>query len=66
MRFPSRSLGGTCQLAVTWLIHVTGNVMALAWQLLFAPFMGQTAMQGCTGAPARQNLAGVVTGAAVS
>jgi MHS family citrate/tricarballylate:H+ symporter-like MFS transporter len=39
------SFGGTCQLVVTWLIHVTGNPMAPAWYLLAATAAGQVAMQ---------------------
>jgi len=39
------SFGGTCQLVVTWLIHVTGNPMAPAWYLLAATAAGQLAMQ---------------------
>jgi MFS family permease len=38
------TFGGTCQLVVTWLIHVTGNPMAPAWYMLFAMFVGQIAM----------------------
>ena len=29
--------GGTAQLIVTWLIHVTGNALAPAWYMLLAP-----------------------------
>ena len=39
------SFGGTCQLVVSWLIHVTGNPMAPAWYLLAAIAVGQIAMQ---------------------
>jgi len=39
------AFGGTCQLVVTWLIHVTGNPMAPAWYLLAATAAGQVAMQ---------------------
>jgi MFS family permease len=39
------AFGGTCQLFVTWLIHVTGNPMAPAWYLLAATAAGQAAMQ---------------------
>lgn len=38
------SFGGTAQLIVTWLIHVTGNVMAPAWYMLFAMAVGLVAM----------------------
>jgi len=37
--------GGTCQLVVTWLIHVTGHPMAPAWYLLAATAAGQVAMR---------------------
>jgi len=36
--------GGTTQLAVTWLIHVTGSPMAPAWYLLAGAIMGLVAM----------------------
>ena len=36
--------GGTAQLVVTWLIHVTGNALAPAWYLLFATAIGLAAM----------------------
>lgn len=36
--------GGTAQLVVTWLIHVTGNALAPAWYLLFATAVGLAAM----------------------
>jgi MFS transporter, MHS family, citrate/tricarballylate:H+ symporter len=39
------TFGGTCQLVVTWLIHVTGNPMSPAWYLLAATAAGQVAMQ---------------------
>jgi MFS family permease len=35
--------GGTCQLFVTWLIHFTGNPMALTWYLLSAVAVAQIA-----------------------
>jgi MHS family citrate/tricarballylate:H+ symporter-like MFS transporter len=38
------SFGGTAQLVVTWLIHVTGNALAPAWYMLFAGAVGLTAM----------------------
>jgi MHS family citrate/tricarballylate:H+ symporter-like MFS transporter len=38
------SFGGTAQLIVTWLIHVTGNALAPAWYLLFATAVGLLAM----------------------
>jgi MFS family permease len=38
------SFGGTAQLIVTWLIHVTGNALAPAWYMLFATAMGLGAM----------------------
>jgi MFS family permease len=36
--------GGTAQLVVTWLIHVTGNALAPAWYLVFATAVGLAAM----------------------
>jgi MFS transporter, MHS family, citrate/tricarballylate:H+ symporter len=36
--------GGTAQLVVTWLIHITGNPLAPAWYLLFATAIGLVAM----------------------
>jgi len=36
--------GGTTQLVVTWLLHATGNPMALAWYLLAAAVAGTLAM----------------------
>jgi MFS family permease len=36
--------GGTCQLVLRWLIHVTGNPLAPAWYLLAATAIGQIAM----------------------
>jgi len=36
--------GGTAQLIVTWLIHVTGNALAPAWYMLFAGSVGLAAM----------------------
>ena len=38
------SFGGTAQLVVTWLIHVTGNALAPAWYMLFATAVGLVAM----------------------
>jgi MHS family citrate/tricarballylate:H+ symporter-like MFS transporter len=38
------SFGGTAQLVVTWLIHITGNALAPAWYLLFAGTVGLVAM----------------------
>ena len=35
--------GGTTQLVVTWLIHVTGSALALAWYLVGATLVGQLA-----------------------
>ena len=37
------AFGGTTQLVVTWLIHVTGSVMAPAWYLMGATAIGQVA-----------------------
>ena len=39
------TFGGTCQLVVNWLVHVTGNPMAMTWYLLAATVVGQVAMQ---------------------
>jgi len=36
--------GGTCQLIVRWLIHVTGSPMAPAWYMLAATVAGQFAL----------------------
>ncbi|WFU54848.1 MFS transporter [Bradyrhizobium pachyrhizi] len=36
--------GGTAQLVVAWLIHVTGNALAPAWYMLFASAAGLCAM----------------------
>jgi len=48
------AFGGTTQLAVTWLIHVTGSAMAPAWYLLGAGVLGQIAlMLMAESAPAR-------------
>ncbi|WP_082906007.1 MFS transporter [Bradyrhizobium centrolobii] len=38
------SFGGTAQLVVTWLLHVTGNPLAPAWYLLLAAVVGLVAM----------------------
>ncbi len=38
------TFGGTTQLVVTWLIHVTGSAMAPAWYLLGATALGQIAL----------------------
>jgi MFS family permease len=38
------ALGGTTQLVVTWLIHVTGSAIAPAWYLLAATAVGQIAL----------------------
>ena len=38
------SFGGTAQLVVTWLIHVTGNPLAPSWYLLLAGAVGLAAM----------------------
>lgn len=37
------AFGGTTQLVVTWLIHVTGSAMAPAWYLMGATAIGQVA-----------------------
>ncbi|MBU6461184.1 MAG: MFS transporter [Bradyrhizobium sp.] len=38
------AFGGTAQLIVTWLIHVTGNALAPAWYMLLATAIGLAAM----------------------
>jgi len=38
------AFGGTTQLVVTWLIHVTGSAMAPAWYLIGATAVGQIAL----------------------
>ncbi len=38
------SFGGTAQLVVTWLIHVTGNALAPAWYMVSATAVGLVAM----------------------
>lgn len=38
--------GGTTQLVVTWLIHVTGSPFAPAWYLIGASAVGQIALMG--------------------
>ncbi|WP_283810025.1 MFS transporter [Bradyrhizobium guangzhouense] len=38
------SFGGTAQLVVTWLLHVTGDPLAPAWYLLLAGIVGLVAM----------------------
>ncbi len=38
------TFGGTAQLIVTWLIHITGNALAPAWYMLFASAVGLAAM----------------------
>jgi MFS family permease len=38
------AFGGTTQLVVTWLIHVTGSALAPAWYLIAATGLGQIAL----------------------
>jgi MFS family permease len=38
------SFGGTAQLVVTWLLHISGNPLAPGWYLLLAAFVGLIAM----------------------
>ncbi|HVX76078.1 MAG TPA: MFS transporter [Bradyrhizobium sp.] len=38
------TFGGTAQLIVAWLLHVTGNALAPAWYMLFASAVGLAAM----------------------
>jgi MFS transporter, MHS family, citrate/tricarballylate:H+ symporter len=39
------SFGGTAQLVVTWLLHISGNPLAPAWYLLLAAIVGLIAMR---------------------
>ena len=41
---PVALFGGTTQLVVTWLLHVTGNPMSIAWYLTGVTFLGLLAM----------------------
>lgn len=41
---PVALLGGTTQMVVTWLLHVTGNPMAIAWYLAAVSLLGLVAM----------------------
>jgi len=43
---PVAAFGGTTQLVVTWLLHVTGEPMALAWYLTAISAIGLLAMIG--------------------
>jgi MHS family citrate/tricarballylate:H+ symporter-like MFS transporter len=57
------SFGGTAQLIVTWLIHVTGNALAPAWYLLFAAAVGLIAMVLMPEtAPIKRSSKGIATG----
>ncbi len=48
------AFGGSTQLVVTWLIHITGSAMAPAWYLVGATAIGQIAlMMMRESAPAR-------------
>ena len=38
------AFGGTAQLVVTWLLHITGNALAPAWYMLLASAIGLAAM----------------------
>ena len=38
------AFGGTTQLAITWLIHITGSAMAPAWYLVGAAAIGEVAL----------------------
>lgn len=42
--FAVSTFGGTTQLVVTWLIHITGSPMAPAWYLIGAVAVGQIAL----------------------
>src|SRR6201999_2333202 len=53
------TFGGTAQLIVTWLIHVTGNALAPAWYMLLAAAIGLAAMaMMCETAPIRDEKSG--------
>jgi MFS family permease len=41
--FSIAAFGGTTQLVITWLIHITGSAMAPAWYLVGASLIGQVA-----------------------
>ncbi|MBO0749733.1 MAG: MFS transporter, partial [Porphyrobacter sp.] len=41
---PVAAFGGTTQLVVTWLLHVTGAPMAIAWYLTAISVLGLFAM----------------------
>jgi MFS family permease len=41
---PVAAFGGTTQLVVTWLLHVTGAPMAIAWYLMVVSVIGLVAM----------------------
>jgi MFS family permease len=50
------AFGGTTQLVVTWLIHLTGSAMAPAWYVIGAATIGQVAiMLMPESAPVRRN-----------
>jgi MFS transporter, MHS family, citrate/tricarballylate:H+ symporter len=38
------TFGGTTQLVVTWLIHITGSALAPAWYLMGITVLGQIAL----------------------
>ena len=38
------AFGGTTQLVITWLLHVTGSALAPAWYLVGATAVGQVAL----------------------
>jgi MFS family permease len=62
------AFGGTTQLVVTWLIHLTGNPLAPAWYVIGAGAIGQVALM-CTPESApilrrHQSLAAVPSGEA--
>ncbi len=51
---PVALFGGTTQVVVTWLLHVTGNPMSIAWYLTAVTFLGLLAMLAMReSAPAR-------------
>jgi MHS family citrate/tricarballylate:H+ symporter-like MFS transporter len=41
---PVAAFGGTTQLVVTWILHITGEPMAIAWYLTAVSLIGLAAM----------------------
>ena len=44
INYGDATFGGTTQLVVTWLIHITGSAMAPAWYVIGATAIGQVAL----------------------